>query len=90
LLLLIAEDLERQAEDLAEEGRDRVVTAVATGEYATDPVALVVGVRPVLDATTTVEEGVVEAIPPPMITSSKSFTAHRSSAWLREARVIFL
>jgi hypothetical protein len=57
----VAEDLDRGAEDLGEERRHRVVAAFAACEDLADLRALVIRVRPVLDAATLLEERVVEA-----------------------------
>src|SRR5712691_1755777 len=59
VLRAVAEDLDRAPEDLAEEGRDRVVAAVLAGEDLAQLGAAVVRVRPVLDAAAAAEDRVV-------------------------------
>src|SRR5215212_10920089 len=56
----VAEELQRDSEDLGEERRDRVVAPVATRQHLPDLGALVVGVRPVLDSSPATEERVEE------------------------------
>ena len=57
----VAEDLQRQPERLGEERRDAVVGALGAGEDLPDQVALVVGVRPVLEPAPPAEHRVEEA-----------------------------
>jgi len=57
----VAEQADLRAEDLGEEERDLVVGRILPGQQPSEALALVIGVRPVLDQPAVPEDRIVEA-----------------------------